>query len=75
MKNSIFKSGMLVICTDNENIETVVSKDRAYQVRAVSHRGALLSLNGVAVTLASSRFAPATSVGSTPVEMANASNQ
>jgi hypothetical protein len=53
-----FRPGMTVVCNDNQNVEHFVSKDRTYQVAEIQHRGVLLKIEGVNVSLASSRFTP-----------------
>jgi hypothetical protein len=68
------KPGMFVVCVDDENVESLVRKGQAYPVREVSHRGALVKLQGVAPSLASVRFEPVTSTPP-PMELVNASNQ
>lgn len=70
--NSIILPGMSVVCLDDDSIETVVSKDRSYVVREVIERGALIKLQGVAMTLASTRFIALGSLP--PMEMTNAGN-
>jgi hypothetical protein len=69
------QSGMIVICQDADNVEKYVKKNAAYVVNKVSHRGNLLSLEGVGITLASCRFVPASSTPQSESELANASNQ
>ena len=69
-----FTTGLTVFCLDNENVEGLVQKNVPYLVREVSHRGALIKVEGVSVLLASSRFVPANEVPSSPIEVANAGN-
>lgn len=71
---SSIKPGMFVICLDDENIESIVNKTQSYFVCDISHRGALVKLQGVGPSLAAVRFVPLTSAPSNPVEFANASN-
>jgi hypothetical protein len=73
VKNFIVQAGMMVVCQDNEQVETFIKKDHPYVVLAVSHRGALIKVEGVSPYLATSRFRlHPTSSG--PMELANASN-
>lgn len=71
----LFKSGMIVVCTDDENVESLVQKHQTYIVAEVQHRGALIKVKGVRASLASTRFIPANDIPSTPMELSNASNQ
>lgn len=66
------KCGMTVVCQDDENVESLVKRDHLYVVREISHRGALIKLRGVDVSLASCRFTPVQS-SPPPMELADAS--
>lgn len=72
---TIFESGMTVVCRDDQDAEKFVIKNQTYRVTEVNHRGALLKLRGVQISLASSRFAPVSSAPSNAAELANASGQ
>jgi hypothetical protein len=50
--------GMAVLCLDNTEVENVVTKNSLYIVKEVSHRGALIQVEGVNTMLAASRFTP-----------------
>ena len=67
------REGMMVVCTDNEHVEALLTKHKPYIVREVSHRGALLTVQGITATLASSRFAPLDR-GQPPMEVCDAGN-
>jgi hypothetical protein len=75
MHNSALLAGMTVVCTDNENIETLVKKNETYTVQAVAQRGQLVRIPGVPFMLASSRFQPVAQTPTNPIGLSNASNQ
>ena len=52
----MFQPGTKVICIDNENMETMIQKNRRYVVKSSSHRGAFIRLQGIVAAFASSRF-------------------
>lgn len=53
------QNGQTVVCTDNQNVETLVKQNQVYVVNQVSHRGALVKVEGVPALLAATRFIPA----------------
>lgn len=63
------QSGMNVICVDDESIEKYVKRQIIYQVTEVSHRGLLIKLKGIPISLASSRFQSVKSNSSNPMEL------
>jgi hypothetical protein len=71
-----FRLGMIVVCLDNEDVESIVTKHSQYIVTNVSHRGVLINVKGVQGPLASTRFVPIdAATPTTPMEMPRASNQ
>ena len=71
-----FQTGMRVTCIDDQDVESLVQKNKFYVVRSVSHRGALVRVQGVPASLASNRFALVTSSPATPaLELINASGE
>lgn len=71
----MFEPEMQVICIDDENIEALVTKNQIYTIKDVSHRGALILLHGLNVSLASNRFVRLNSLPTNSLEIAHASNQ
>lgn len=56
--HNAFHSGMIVVCRDNENVESFIDKNEYYTVQEVSHRGALIKVEGISPSFASTRFVP-----------------
>jgi hypothetical protein len=72
--DTVLKVGMTVVCTDDQNVQQYVKKNEKYRVEGVIHRGTLLKVEGVAITLASCRFKGLASTPPETMEFANAGN-
>jgi hypothetical protein len=51
--------GMKLVCIDDTGLHGILRIGQSYQVKEVSHRGALIRVWGVPMLVASNRFTPA----------------